>query len=80
MHKHRGSPNTPLLAPNVSSIETFNNKLAKYFGIILSPHTQNKYCVSDSFSSVKEIKYLFSCQKFLVYYDHTAHSSTSRRM
>lgn len=51
--------------PILSTIGTYNYKLAKFFVPILQPYTINEYVVKDSFSFVSEIT-AFSTDEQLV--------------
>ena len=65
LHKPCDDPHTPPVRPIVSSIRALNYNLAKYLSSILTPFIPQKYCVSDSFSFVQEIKNLNSNKNFL---------------
>ena len=69
LHKTCDDSHTPPLRPVVSSIWAFNCNFAKYLSSILTPFIPQKYCVSDSFLFVQEIKNLNSKKKFLVWFD-----------
>ena len=46
------------MRPIVSSIDTYNYKLAQYLGSLLSPHIPSSYRTKDSFTFIEEIKQL----------------------
>ena len=70
MHKKRASGKPPPFRPIVSSIGTYNYKLAKYLCSILNPLIPDSFIVKDSFSFVNEVHNLsFNTSKFLISFD-----------
>ena len=72
MHKSFSSGSIPPLRPIVSSIDTYNYKLAQYLGSLLSPHIPSNYATKDSFTSIEEIEKLNRYGKFLISFDVTS--------
>ena len=66
------SGSIPPLRPIVSSIDTYNYKLAQYLGSLLSPHIPSNYTTKDSFTFIEEIKQLNTYGKFLISFDVTS--------
>ena len=62
----------PPLRPIVSSIDTYNYKLAQYLGSLLAPHILSNFTSKDSFTFIEEIKQLNTYDKFLIYFDVTS--------
>ena len=60
------------MRPTVSSIDTYNYKLAQYLGSLLSPHIPSNYTTKDSFTFIEEIKQLNAYGKFLISFDVTS--------
>ena len=60
------------LRPIVSSIGTYDYKVAKFLTRLLAPVIPKEYCTNDTFSFIKEIKEEGSCDKFLVSFDVTS--------
>ena len=58
--------------PIVSSVNTYNYKLAKYLRKLMSPHLPSDLCSQDSFRFVKEIKQVNLKDKYLVSYGVTS--------
>ena len=69
MHKTFSSPGVPKFRPIVSSINTYNYKLAKYLCKLLNPCIPNEYCSLDSFSFTQELSQVSLKNKFLISYD-----------
>ena len=73
MHKvKRGGshePIVPAFRPIVSSIGTYNYKLAKFLTDKLSPHISMQHCAVDTFSFVEDIKKVSSCNQSMVSFD-----------
>ena len=55
--------------PIVSSIGTYNYKLAKFLGELLNPIIPSQHCATDSFSFCKEIQEVSTFDKFMISYD-----------
>ena len=72
MHKFSSSDSFPKLRPIVSSIGTFNYKLARFLCDLLSPLVPTDYSCKDIFSFVSQIKNANLSKKFLVSYDVTS--------
>ena len=60
------------MRPIVSSIDTYNYKLAQYLGSLLSLHIPSNYTTKDSFTFIEEIKQLNRYVKFLISFDVTS--------
>ena len=60
------------MRPIVSSIETYNYKLAQYLGSLLSPHIPSNYATKDSFTFIEELKQINTYGKFLISFDVTS--------
>ena len=71
MHKLSASDSFPKVCPIVSSIDTFNYNLARFFCDLLSPLVSNDYSCKDTFSFVSQIKNANLSKKLLVFYDIT---------
>ena len=54
LHKHRETNESPPIWPIVSSINSYNYKLAKYLCSILSPLKPSDHTTKDSFSFVED--------------------------
>ena len=52
IHKFFSSGSIPPLGRIVSSIDTYNDKLAQYLGSLLSPHIPSNYTTKDSNSGI----------------------------
>ena len=72
MHKSFSSGFIPPLRPIVSSIDTYNYKLAQYLGSLFSPHIPSNFTTKDSFTFIEEIKQLNTYGKFLISFDVTS--------
>ena len=72
MRKFSSSDSFPKLCPIVSSIGTFNYKLARFFCDLVSPLVPNDYSCKDTFSFVSQIKNANLSKKFIVSYDVTS--------
>ena len=72
MYKTFSSGSIPPLRPIVSSIDTYNYKLAHYLGSLLSPHIPSNFTTKDSFTFIEEIKQLNTYGKFLISFDVTS--------
>ena len=72
MHKSFSSDSISPLRPIVSSIDTYNYKLAQYLGSLLSPHIPSNFTTKDSFTFIEEIKQLNTYGKFLISFDVTS--------
>ena len=72
MHKFSSSDSFPKLHPIVSSIGTFNYKLARFLCDLFSSLVPNDYSCKDTFSFVSQIKNANLSKKFLVFYDVTS--------
>ena len=72
IHKSFSSGSIPPLRPIVSSIDTYNYKLAQYLGSLLSPYIPSNYTTKDSFTFIEEIKQLTTYGKFLMSFDVTS--------
>ena len=60
------------MRPIISSIDTYNHKLAQYLGSLLSPHIPSNYATKDSFSFIKEIKQLNTSGRLLISFEGTS--------
>ena len=69
IHKSFSSGSIPPLWPIISSIDTYNYKLAQYLSSLLSPHIPSNYATKDSFTFIEEIKQLNKYGKFLIFFD-----------
>ena len=69
IHKSFSSGSIPPLRPIVSSVDTYNYKLAQYLGSLLSPHIPSNYATKDSFTFIEEIKQLNTYGQFLISFD-----------
>ena len=72
MHKSFSSGSIPPLRPIVSSIDTYNDKLAQYLGSLLSLHIPSNFTTKDSFTLIEEMKQLNTYGKFLISFDVTS--------
>ena len=72
IHKSFSPGSIPPLRPIVSSIETYNYKLAQYLGSLLSPHIPSNYATKDSFTFIEELKQINTYGKFLISFDVTS--------
>ena len=72
INKSFSSGSIPPLRLIVSSIGTYNYKLAHYLGSLLSPHIASNYTTKDSFTFIEEIKHLNTYDKFLISFDVTS--------
>ena len=70
MHKVQKEGDRPPFRPIVSFIGSCNYKLAKHLGKMLSPHINQKFSCSDTFSFIDKIQNVnIDRNKFLVSYD-----------
>ena len=71
LHKQRENHSKPPLRPIISSINTYNYKLAKYLCSLLNPLISTDHTTKDSFSFVEEFHNFSSNinNKFLISYD-----------
>ena len=69
LHKTRSPNEIPPFRPIVSSINTYNYRLAKYLCNLLRPHIPNTYTISDTFSFVQELNTIDLCNKFMISFD-----------
>ena len=69
MHKIKSSTEIPPFRPIVSSINTYNYRLAKYLCTLLKPHLPTTYTISDTFSFVQELGTINLSNKFMVSFD-----------
>ena len=72
MHKFSSTDSFPKLCLIVSTIGTFNYKLARFLFDLCSPLVPNDYSCKDAFSFVSQIKNANLAKKFLVSYDVTS--------
>ena len=72
MHKSFSSGFIPPLRPIVSSIDTYNYKLAQYLGSLFSPHISSNLTTKESYTFIEEIKQLSTYGKFLISFDITS--------
>ena len=72
MHKFSSSDSFSKLRPIVSSIGTFNYKLARFLCDLLSPLFPNDYSCKDTFSFVSQIKNANLSKKFFVSFNVTS--------
>ena len=72
MHKFSTSDLFPKLCLIVSSIDTFNDILARFLCHLLSPFVTNDHSCKDTFSFVSQIKNANLSKIFLVSYDVTS--------
>ena len=72
MHKSFSSGFIPPLRPIVSSIDTYNYKLAQYLGSVFSPHISSNLTTKESYIFIEEIKQLNTYGKFLTSFDVTS--------
>ena len=63
-HKLKSKTDKLTFRPIVSSIGTYNYKLAKFLGELLNPTIPSQYCATDSFSLCKEIQEVSAFNKF----------------
>ena len=76
MHKFSSSDSFPKLPPIVSSIGTFNYKLARFLCDLGSPLVPNDYSCKDTITFVSQIKNANLSKKILVSYDVTSLSTS----
>ena len=69
LHKKRAENSPPPFRRIVSSIGTYNYKLAKYLVSIRSPYIPDKYTTQYSFSFVEEFQKVRSYGKVLISFD-----------
>ena len=69
MHKVKSSNEMPPFRPIVSSINTYNYRLAKYLCNLLQPYLPTTYSISDSFSFIQELNTIDLSNKFMVSFD-----------
>ena len=60
------------MRPIVSSIDSYNHKLAQYLGSLLSSHIPSNYTTKDSFTFIEDIKQLNTYGKFIISFDVTS--------
>ena len=72
LHKFSPSDSFPKLRPIVSSIGTFNYKLARFLCDLLLPLVPNDYSCKDTFSFASQIKDANLSKKIFVSYDVTS--------
>ena len=72
MHKSFSSGSIPSLQAIVSSLDTYNYKLAQYLGSLFSPHISSNFTTKESFTLIEEIKQLKISGKFLISLDVTS--------
>ena len=72
MHKLTDSDSFPKLRPIVSSVGTYNYKLAKYLCHLFWPRLPEQYCTKNTFAFVVELKRVSVVDKFLVSFDVTS--------
>ena len=71
-HKLKSKTDKLMFHPIISSIGTYNYKLAKFLGELLNPIILSEHCATDSFSFCKEIQELSAFNtfnKFMISYD-----------
>ena len=68
MHKSSSSI-VPPFRPIVSSVNTYNYRLAQYLCTLLQPHLPDTYTISHSFSFVQELNSVDISGKFMVSFD-----------
>ena len=71
-HKLNSNNNKLKLRPIVSTIGSYNNKLADYLSKKLSPCINQKYTTKDTFSFVNILSKLKTNDSFLISYDVTS--------
>ncbi|XP_065651296.1 uncharacterized protein LOC136079485 [Hydra vulgaris] len=69
MHKLSKDSSLPSFRPIISTIGTYNYKLAKHLSDLLSPYSPKHYTTFDSFSFVEDLKQVDVTNKFMVSYD-----------
>ncbi|XP_065652825.1 uncharacterized protein LOC136080142 [Hydra vulgaris] len=69
MHKLSKDSSLPSFRPIISTIGTYNYKLAKHLSDLLSPYLPKHYTTFDSFSLVEDLKQVDVTNKFIVSYD-----------
>jgi len=60
---------TPPFRPVVSSIGTYNYRLAKMLSDLLTPLLPMDHCAVDTFSLVEDLKKVRSSEKFMISFD-----------
>ena len=66
MHKINSPNEVPPFRPIVSSINTYNYRLAKHLCNLLQPYLPSSYSISDTFSFVQELNTVDLSNKFMV--------------
>ena len=69
IHKIKSKDDKLKLRPIISSIGTYNYKLAKYLTTKLSPFIPKEHCVKDTFTFINNINQLKCSNKYLISYD-----------
>ena len=69
LHEMKSSNEIPPFPLIVSSINTYNYRLAKYLCSLFQPHLPSKYTISETFSFVQELNTIDLSNKFLVSFD-----------
>ncbi|XP_065647894.1 uncharacterized protein LOC136077140 [Hydra vulgaris] len=69
MHKLSKDSSLPSFRPIISTIGTYNYKLAKHLSDLLTPYLPKHYTTFDSFSFVEDLKQVDVTNKFIVSYD-----------
>ncbi|XP_065678103.1 uncharacterized protein LOC136093110 [Hydra vulgaris] len=69
IHKLSKDSSPPSFRLTVSTIGTYNYKLAKHLSDLLSPYLQKHYTTFDSFSFVEDLKQVDVINKFIVSYN-----------
>ena len=69
MHKIKSPNEVPPFRPIVSSINTYNYRLAKYLCNLLQPYLPSTYSISDTFSFVQELNSIDLSNRFMVSFD-----------
>ena len=68
-HKLKSKTDKLTFRSLVSSIGTYNYKLARFLGELLNPNVPSQHCATDSFSFCKEIQEVSASNKFMISYD-----------
>ena len=69
MHKIKSPNEVPPFRPIVSSINTYNYRLAKYLCNLLQPYLPSTYSISDTVSFVQELNTIDLSNRFMVSFD-----------
>ena len=69
MHKIKSSTEIPPFRPIISSVNTYNYRLATYLCTLLQPHLPTTYTIPDTFSFVQELGTMNLSNKFMVSFD-----------